>query len=205
MFSSKINYSSFSKKFHLENKKIVLYVGRLMKEKNVDTLIKSFFIVSEKIKDVVLVIVGDGFLKTELKQLAHSLGISDKVIFTGRIPEKTLNMPFAIADLFILPSLAELQGLVILEAMASGKPLLVAKSKKSAAAELLIEGKNGYTFKPRNKYELASKIIKLLRNKDLRLKMGKRNLAYIKDHDINKSVKKIENLYRNLIKNARKK
>lgn len=202
-FNPNVDYSSFSKKFHLEGKKIVLYVGRLMKEKNVDTLIKSFSLVLEKIKDAVLVIVGDGFLKTELEQLTHSLGISNKVIFTGRIPEKDLNMPFAIADLFVLPSLVELQGLVLLEAMASGKSLLIAKSKDSAATELLVEGKNGYTFKPKDKYDLAFKIIKLLKDKNLRLKMGKRNLAYIKNHDINKSVDKIENLYRDLIKKAK--
>ncbi|MBW2975967.1 glycosyltransferase [Candidatus Woesearchaeota archaeon] len=202
-FNPHVDDSSFSRKFHLEGKKIVLYVGRLMKEKNVETLIKSFRIVSKKIKNAVLVIVGDGFLGMKLKQLAHSLGISNKVIFTGRIPENSLNMAFASADLFVLPSLVELQGLVVLEAMASGKPLLIAKSKKSASKELLVEGRNGYTFKPKNKYDLASKIIRLLKDKALRLKMGKYNLVLIKNHDMKKCVDKMGNLFRTLIKNAK--
>ncbi len=200
VFNPNADYSAFSEKFHLKGKKIVLYVGRLMEEKNVETLIKSFPIVSEKVKNAVLVIVGDGFLRKKLSKLAKSLGISDKVVFTGRIPEECLNMPFAAAELFVLPSLVELQGIVILEAMASGKPLLVANSKKSAAPDFLIESRNGYTFKPKNKYDLASKIIKLLMDKELRLKMGKQNLVYAKSHDINKSIDRIESLYAGVIK-----
>ena len=199
-FYPAVKCSVFIKRFHLENKKIVLYVGRLMKEKNVKVLIKSFSIASKKLENAVLIIVGEGFLKKELMQLAYSLGISEKVTFTGRIPEKDLNMPFAAADLFVMPSLVELQGLAVLEAMASGKPILVAKSEDSAAAELVVEGKNGYTFNPKNEHELSSKIIKLLENKNLRLRMGKCSLSYAKNHDIDKSVDKMEALYKSLLK-----
>lgn len=199
-FTPKINPSAFVKRYNLKNKKVVLYVGRLMKEKNIETLIRSFSITSKKVKESVLVIVGDGFLKKELMGLANSLGISGKVIFTGNIEEKYVNMPFSAADLFVLPSLVELQGLAVLEAMASGKPILVAKSKDSAATELVVKGKNGYTFDPRDEHDLSSKMIELLENKNLRLKMGKRSLLYAKNHDINKSVDKIETLYKKLIK-----
>ena len=96
--------------------------------------------------------------------------------------------------------MAETQGLVVLEAMASGKPILVAKARRSAAAELVVEGENGYTFDPRSEHDLSSKIIKLLKNKNLRLKMGKRSLSYVKSHDINESVDKMESLYRSLLK-----
>jgi len=200
IFNPNVDYSSFTKRFHLENKKIILYVGRLMNEKNVDTLIKSFSIVSKKIKDAILVIVGYGFLRTELEQLSRSLVISDKVIFTGKISENDLNTPFATANLFVLPSTVELQGLVLLEAMACGKPILVAKSKTSAASELVEEGKNGYTFKPYDKKELAKKIIKILSNEKLQEKMSKYNLRKAKEHSIEKSVDKLEDVYQKLLK-----
>ena len=199
-FTPNVDHSTFVKRFNLENKRIVLYVGRLMKEKNVETLIKNFCMVSKKIKDSCLVIVGDGFLKAELQKLAYSLGLTDKVIFVGNVDERHINIYFAAADLFVLPSLAETQGLVILEAMASRKPLLVARSRDSAAAELIVKGKNGYTFDPRDEHDLSSKMIKLLENKNLRLRMGKHSLSYAKNHNINKSVDKMESLYRSLLK-----
>jgi len=141
-------------------------------------------------------------LKAELEYLTSSLRISDRVVFTGRISENDLNAPFAAADLFVLPSTVELQGLVILEAMACGKPILVAKSKTSAASELVEEGQNGYTFKPYNKKELAEKIIKILSNKKLQERMSKCNLIKAKEHSIEKSIVKFEEVCQKLLKRS---
>lgn len=102
-------------------KKVLVSIGRLAKEKNFDLLIKAFARVQDK--DARLVIMGGGDEKKNLEALAKELGVADRVEFPGLVPFDEVPVYLAAADLFVFASVTETQGLVTLEAMASGLPV----------------------------------------------------------------------------------
>jgi glycosyltransferase involved in cell wall biosynthesis len=173
--------------------KRLLFVGRLDNEKCVDTLINAMPILLKKCKNTHLDIVGIGKELIPLKKLAKKLKICDSVSFLGRVSDKDLIKEYNICDIFVLPSLAELEGMVVLEAMACGKPIIIADSENSAAIHF-VEG-NGLLFRPEDPKDLAEKVIKLMKNKVLFYKMASRSEENIKKYDINKSVSMIEKVY----------
>lgn len=106
--------------------KILLFVGRLSREKNLEFLIQAFNEVKNRMPHTTLVLTAQGPLEGELKNLAESLDLSleNDVIFTGALPFDTLLNVYGSADLFVFSSLTETQGLVLIEAMASGLPVV---------------------------------------------------------------------------------
>ena len=198
-FSPSSEYKSFLRKFNLDKEsKKILFVGRLMKEKGLDILFQAYHLVNERIPNTRLILVGKGYLRKELEKLAEKLGVDDKVIFTGFISDELLKQAYSASDIFVLPSRAETQSLVLLEASAMGLPLVGAKI--TAIPELVKDGWNGYTFEPENHEDLAQKIIKILSNGKLMEKFSKNSLKLAEKHDLNKSVNRLEELYRSLLK-----
>ncbi len=104
--------------------KILLYTGRLAKEKNLYTLIDIFKKIRLKHRHIKLMLVGDGPEKNHLINYAVKLNIYENTIFTGFIPRNKIKFLYAISDIFVFPSLTETQGLVLLEAMASHIPIV---------------------------------------------------------------------------------
>lgn len=197
-FSPNSECESFLKKFNLdEESRKVLFVGRLMKEKGLDVLFQAYQLVNEKIPNTRLILVGKGYLRKDLEKLAEKLSLDDKVIFTGFISDELLKQAYLASDIFVLPSRAETQSLVLLEASAMGLPLVGARI--TAIPELVRDGWNGYTFEPENYKDLAQKIIKILSNDKLMEKFSKNSLKLAEKHDLNKSVNKLEELYRSLL------
>ncbi|MCX6651042.1 MAG: glycosyltransferase [Methanomassiliicoccales archaeon] len=143
-FHPGIDGSEVRKRHHLEGKKVIMHLGRIAWEKNIDLVLRGFARLSYQEKDTVLVIVGDGPAKEHLQKLAKELGVEDKVIFTGFVPDEELPQHYAACDVLTLASKFETQGLVILEAMAEGKP--VSGIRYRAVAELIREGVNGSLF-----------------------------------------------------------
>jgi len=146
----------------LSGKRIALFVGRLVKIKGVDRLLKAY---SEAIRDVsgsLLVIVGDGPEKSNLEKLAWSYGIAKHVRFEGRFEGADLLVRYLLGDLFVLPSNQERYGAVVNEALMAGMPVLC--SNRAGASDLICEGKNGYIFDPYDITELSRLMIKTLKN-----------------------------------------
>jgi len=112
------------KKTGIKNGKILLYVGRLEKEKSIDFLIKAFKIIWDKDKNTNLVLVGDGKMKENLERLAEELGVRKNVYFTGLIDSAEMNKVYADAEIFVFASITETQGMVVLEALSSGLPVV---------------------------------------------------------------------------------
>ncbi len=153
--SPKINKTESRIKFGIHPQKItLLFVGRVDHEKKLDILIKAINQINRD--DIQLVIAGIGRAKAELEQLANELNLSNKVIFTGYIPTSDLPELIKCADLFTMPSEAELLSIATIEAMACGLPILVADAV--ALPELVLEGQNGFTFEPGNYQEASKKI-----------------------------------------------
>jgi glycosyltransferase involved in cell wall biosynthesis len=195
-FTSNLNHEQFDRHFGLkdENKKI-LYVGRLMEEKGLDVLIKAYAIVNAKVPNTNLIIVGKGHMRTNLEALANKLGLKN-VVFTGFVSDSMLRQAYASSDLFVLPSYAEIQPLVLLEALAMGLPAI--GTNVGGIPEMIIEGQNGYILKPGDHEGLAERIITILNDDRLRKEFSRNSLQIARDNDIEKSADKLERLYHRL-------
>jgi len=165
----------------IESEFILIYIGRLVKEKGLFTLLKAFKEVKKNYKDLALLLVGDGILKNSLIGYVENNRIED-VYFTGTIPNKKLPKYYAISDIFVLPSYYEPWGVVVAEAMASGLPIILS-DKVGAIGDLLKEGKNGFSFESGNWKEIAKLIKKLLENTEKMSKMGNMSRRIIKGFD----------------------
>jgi len=180
---------------------LILYVGRLDKEKRVNILIQALKLIRDG-SPFHAVIAGTGKEAIPLRELVLASGLQDKVTFMGIIPKEELGSLYSVASIFVMPSTAELQSLVTMEAMALKLPVIGAKA--GALPYLIKPNMNGFLFKPDNPEDLAKKIAILLKDKDLREKMGKESYRIIQEHDINAVTKELENLYRRIIEEKKR-
>jgi glycosyltransferase involved in cell wall biosynthesis len=117
---------------------LLLYVGRVAKEKNLSLLIKAFELVRAKHDKARLMVVGSGPDQAASEKLAASLGLSDTVKFTGMLSRDTVAGIYSAADAFVFPSTTETQGLVVCEALTTGLPCVAVRA--AATPEVLEEG-----------------------------------------------------------------
>lgn len=157
--------------------KILLYVGPMIYRKRIPILLKAMQILLKKIPDAHLILIGKGPLLNRLKKLSHSLGIQKNVTFLGFIKNNELLRYYASVALFVLPSELEGFGQIILEAMASGTPVICANILPMSE----IIGNGGKTFILNDSKDLAEKIIDLLENKEKRLLLVKNALTIVKE------------------------
>ncbi|MGB9790989.1 MAG: glycosyltransferase family 4 protein [Thermacetogeniaceae bacterium] len=148
---------------------ILLFVGRIGKEKNLEYLLEAFSLVVREAKNVVLVLVGSGPEMEHLKVKSRELGVVEKVVFTGFLEPEKVATAYRSADIFVFPSVTETQGLVLAEAMAAGLPVVAQAAYGSLA--MVKEGVTGYLCKE-GKERFAELIILLVRDEELRKKMG---------------------------------
>jgi 1,2-diacylglycerol 3-alpha-glucosyltransferase len=153
--------------------RILLFVGRLGKEKNIIFLLESFYRVQQEISDLRLVIAGGGPQEEELRRLCIKLGIEGKVIFTGVLPRNQIVHCYAAADLFVFPSVTETQGLVIAEAKAAGLPVVAIRA--FGAAEMVRHGEDGFLAE-HSQDSFTGSIIRLLQDRSLYEKMHRNAL-----------------------------
>ncbi len=176
---------------------IVLYIGRLDKEKKVDVLIASLQYL-KKDQPFHLLIEGKGQQMETLQGLAEKLGFKDKISFIGYVAEDELPVLYALSTVFVMPSTAELQSLVTMEAMAMGLPIVGAHA--GALPYLIHHTENGFLFEPNSPVDLAEKLQIILESRELQKKMSLESLAIIKTHDINVIITRMEELYGKVIK-----
>ena len=140
---------------NVNGKKIILYVGRLVMVKNLFFLLKAF----SKLKDenCYLVLIGDGYLKSEIQELAVDLNLNNKVLFEGRKEGEELLAWYNVGQIFVLPSYNERFGAVVNEALLGG--CYVFCSKKAGASSL-INSSNGQVFDPENEDALLFQLNK---------------------------------------------
>jgi glycosyltransferase involved in cell wall biosynthesis len=122
---NKIKQNKLKKKYKIEPRdKVVLFVGRLGEEKNLDLLLDAYEIVANKLKGVKLIFVGDFNYREHLEVKASVSKHKDSIIFTGRIPRKELGNIYGLADVFAFPSVTDTQALVLNEAAYAGLPIV---------------------------------------------------------------------------------
>ena len=189
-----INAGNYTPSFAKRTENRVVFVGRVTGEKHIDVLLKAIALLDHTL-DVKLEIVGGGDLFNQLGQLAADLGIGDRVTFTGYVSNKELRAALTRATVFAMPSIAELQSIATMEAMASGLPIVAANAM--ALPHLVHDGENGYLFEPGNVADLAARLTDVLIASEADLtRMKKLSLKYIEPHDIERTLSVFESLYR---------
>jgi len=182
-----------------QNSEIILFFGSLVEYKGPDILLKAFKKVKNVVPNAKLIFAGRGHMDSQLKETAKQMNISKDVIFTGFVEDNVKPLYYKAADVFCLPSttLAESFGIVNLEAMAAGIPIV--SSNLGGIPDIVKNGENGLLSKPYDVEMLAENLIKLLENDNLRVEMGKTGLKLVKNYTWDEVTTKTEKLYRELL------
>lgn len=174
---------------------IILFVGVLRAFKGVDILIRAMQLIVKEIQNTQLMIVGEGEMRVELEKLTKKLGLERNIVFTGFINETLKPIYYKAADIFCLPSVTtqEIFGIVNLEAMACGVPIVA--SRIGGIPDVVKNGKNGLLVPPKDHNALANAIIYLLKNEDIRQKMGREGKKIVKGYTWEKITEAMETVY----------
>lgn len=175
------------------DKKVLVYVGRLAKEKNLDELIYNFK--SLKRENTVLLITGIGPYKDRVVELVDEMGLKDRVIFVGLVQPSSLHKYYKVGDLFVSCSTSETQGLTYIEALACGVPPIC---KSDLALEgVIIDGVNGYQY---NTFEeFSERVEELLSDDKKRTDMSKRAVEISNGYSTRIFADRIEELYMRVV------
>ncbi|QZY53256.1 glycosyltransferase [Leucobacter tenebrionis] len=172
----------------------LVFVGRVTLEKEIDVILRAIPRIDPQL-DVSLTIVGDGDQRKNLEKLAGDLGIAQRVHFTGRVSDQQLRAHLTEASVFVIASIAELQSIATMEAMASGLPIVAANAM--ALPHLVHEGENGYLFQAGNDRELADRVESILKlPPEQYRRMQQASLEAVEVHDIDRTLDTFEKLYR---------
>lgn len=160
----------------VNNRQCILFVGRLVPRKGLHFLIEAAKHIVQESKETAFIVVGDGPLRSHLISYSKKEGLLDNFVFLGDVRDNMLPTLYNCADVFALPSLQEGQGLTLLEAQASAKPVVA--FNVGAISEFILDKETGILVKP-DGYELANAILNLLSNRSLRERMGRRGRKFV--------------------------
>lgn len=149
---------------------VLLYVGRLAREKNLPFLLRVLRRVRREFPGVRLVLVGDGPERAELREAAARLSLSSAVVFAGQRQDRELAHCYAGADLFTFPSVTETQGIVLVEAQAAGLPAVAIRAV--GTADMVVDGRDGFLCEA-SEAAFAGAVLRLLRDRELRAAMAR--------------------------------
>ncbi len=172
----------------------VVFVGRLTAEKQVEVILEAMTKLDPALKTT-FDIVGGGDQRKNLERLAADLGLGDRVTFHGRTTDQELRALLTRASLFVIASIAELQSIATMEAMASALPIVAADAV--ALPHLVHDGENGYLFEPGDVDALAARMTDVLTAEPAEYeRMQQASLDGVLVHDINRTLDTFEALYR---------
>lgn len=176
--------------------KIIISAGRLAEEKNWVTLLEAFAIAQKTLTNIRLVLLGDGPQAQALHRLAGELEITDRVTFVGKVPFEDIPNYLKAADLFAFASITETQGLVTLEAMAAGLPVVAVDA--SGTRDILEDGKQGFLTQ-NDANDLANGLIRLVENSSLLGKFKTAALRTSRSYDNTRLARKMLKVYEQAI------
>lgn len=192
----KLRGDSLKRSFGIGAESLVVgTVGRLVPIKGHKYLIEAAPKILKEVPSVKFVLVGDGYLRPKLERLTHTLNVHDAFLFLNWRTD--ISKIMSVFDLFALPSLNEAMGRVLVEAMATGKPIVA--SNAGGIPDLVMDGDNGLLVPPKNSDQLAEAIIMLLKDDTRRIEMGNRGKVMAKRYCVKSMVKKIDALYMELL------
>ena len=173
---------------------VALYVGRVDPEKNVELVIDAFSEALESVPNALLAIVGDGVDRLRLQDLVKKMGLTKSIRFYGRVIPPDLYDFYRMGWLFVTGSEIETQGIVLIEAAASGLPLIAVNA--GAVADVCLDGKNGELLLPGDVDGMAEAMVKILTDADSRKKYSVKSLEVAREHDFEHTLDEFEKIYR---------
>ncbi|MGY0374024.1 glycosyltransferase family 4 protein [Clostridium sp. JNZ J1-5] len=177
--------------------KILLYLGRIAQEKNIDSIINMFDNIQDEMKDLKLLIVGSGPYLDNLKNLVETKGLNNKIFFTGMVEPENVYKYYKIADAFVTSSTSETQGLTYIEALSTGLPVIC---KYDPCIEGVIEnGKNGLVFD--NEIEFSNSIKSIFSDENYRKMLSKHAESTADKYSSSNFAKTVFQLYETTIEN----
>ncbi len=179
---------------------LCLSVGRLAREKNQAFLLSAFALILEDLPAARLALVGEGDDRRRLERMAVDLGMGEKVCFVGSVPHQRVGAYYQAADLFLFPSTSETQGLVVLEALAAGLPVVAVASE--AAAELLQDGERG-TIAAEDPAAFASQAVTLWKQPERRRALSRAGRRVAAGYAPDALAGRLLGLYQELVRTCR--
>ena len=176
--------------------RLVTYIGRVAHEKNIGFLVQIFAEVRRRVPQAMLVIAGEGPARAALQQQVASLGLGSHVHFAGYLDRDTALLDcFAAADVFVFASRTETQGLVLLEAMAQGAP--VVSTAELGTRSILVPG-SGAVVVPEEQQAFAAAVVRVLEDRELHQELAQRGRAYARSWSSSIMAGRLTELYRAL-------
>jgi len=197
-FNPRLDSSLVREKLGVAGRPVVFTLRWHEPKNGIEHLIKAVPFVLREIPNAIFIIGGSGVLKKYHEKLAKKLKVNHNVLFVGHIPAIELPLYYAACDVFVIPSIVEAFGLVTVEAMACGKP--VVGTNVGGIPDVIKDGINGFLVEPRNPQSMANKIIVLLKNPNLRTKFGaSARKIVMEEFNIQKRIDKILSIYNQLL------
>src|SRR5437870_6418255 len=163
--------------------KVILSVGNLVARKGHDMVIRALPRLRQIIREVTYLIVGEGSYRAQLEQLAHDLGVRDRVVFAGALAEDLPDI-YALSDVFVMPSREQIEecdvegfGLAFLEASACAKPVVGGRS--GGIPDAIVDGGTGLLVNPHDPEDIANALARLLTNNHLAIRLGQEGRSWV--------------------------
>ncbi len=192
-FNPNVNGSGIREDLGLENSEVLIHVGRVSKEKNLELIFKALPTIKKEKPNVKLLVIGKGPAKEYYEQMAQQMGLQDTIKFTGFVADEVLPQYYAAGDTFVLASPFETLGIVMIEALAMGLP--VAGLNYRVVPDIIKDGHNGHVFKNDPK-DCATQILKTLNIRD---DLRPNTIATARKFDNMESGKKLVQVYKEVI------
>jgi phosphatidyl-myo-inositol dimannoside synthase len=167
--------------------RVILTVGNLVSRKGHDMVIRALPRLRETVPDITYLVVGDGPHRQQLEALADAVGVRDRVVFAGGVPDSDLPDIYALSDVFAMPSREHVEqcdvegfGLVFLEANACAKPVVGGRS--GGIPEAIEDGATGFLVNPNDSEDIAHAIGRLLTDTSLAIRMGQQGRVRVVNH-----------------------
>ena len=183
----------FRAKHGLGDSPVIMHGGRLSFEKRIEGVIDAMPAVLAKVPDAKLMIVGKGPAMKSLESRVQKLGLEKSVVFTGYVSDSDFPRAFAATDVLAINSPVETQSLIVLEAMATGIPVVGADA--AAIPDAVVDGENGFLFRPDDSAALAEDLIKILTDNALRAKLKEGALKTASEHSLERTTQKLLQVY----------
>ena len=179
-----------------KDKFVMINLGRMGDEKRVDELLEFYAKALKTLPNITFLVVGDGPAKEGLEKLSEKLGISNKVVFAGKVLPSEVHTYYQLGDLFVSASTSETQGLTYVEAMANGLPLLCRKD--DCLSDVLVEGENGYTYQTEEQF--LQKLTQIYSDSNWCNAAKEKSLNISKKYDRNNFALAVEEIYLSALK-----
>ncbi|MFU8773069.1 MAG: glycosyltransferase [Anaerolineales bacterium] len=176
---------------------ILIYVGRLGPEKNIPLLLRAFAGTTKAFDNIGLLILGDGPERENLEDRVAHMGIADRVKFTGSVPYEEIPQYLVTANAFVTASVTEVHPLTVIEAMASGLPVLGIQSP--GVGDIVENGVNGLLASEEDVAAFTAKMVKMVTDHEMRQKFSRQAVLTARDYDIQRTSQLLLDQYQQLV------